>query len=251
MPCNFTCIPVSSLMLLNMPINAVILDMDGLMLDTEPLYRTAWQKACAEFGFVLSDAQYVRFIGRRSDEAESLLFEEFGSDFPIDTFRTARRKHELSIFSTAPLRKKPGIEELLDFLKSRQLPKAVATMTARKKTIGRLSGAGLLDRFDVLACGDEVANGKPAPDLFLLAAQRLDVQPRECLVLEDAEPGVVAAHRAGMQVYVVPDLNPPSAAVERIANGKFESLIAVACHLDRYFGSFESHRVSERQPSGN
>jgi beta-phosphoglucomutase-like phosphatase (HAD superfamily) len=91
----------------------------------------------------------------------------------------------------------------------------------------------LRDRFNVLATGDEVPNGKPSPDLFLLAAGRLGISPSECLVLEDSEAGIVAANRTGMQVYVIPDLRPPSTSVESLAQGRFDSLASVEKELRR------------------
>jgi beta-phosphoglucomutase-like phosphatase (HAD superfamily) len=102
--------------------------------------------------------------------------------------------------------------------------------------VRHLSEAGLLDRFDAMAAGDEVANGKPAPDLFLLAAERLRVVANsDCLVIEDAEPGVRAARSVGMFVYLVPDMIPPSPEVTEMATGVFESLVAVARHLELEF----------------
>ena len=76
-----------------------------------------------------------------------------------------------------------------------------------------------------------MVNGKPAPDLFLLAAQRLGVQPVHCIVFEDAEAGTIAAHAAGMTVFIVPDLKQPSPEVRSLANGVFESLTGVSDHL--------------------
>ena len=131
-----------------------------------------------------------------------------------------------------PPLKKPGLDELLDLLDSLHVAKAVATSTVRQTATTQLAAAGLLDRFEVVATGDEVGNGKPSPDLFLLAAQRLGIEPVHCLVLEDAEAGVIAAHRAGMMVFVVPDLKPPSAEVRRLANGVFESLAAVVSRVE-------------------
>ena len=213
-----------------MKLAAVIFDMDGLMLDTEPLYRAAWKKATAEFGYTLTDEAHGRIMGHSTAGAERVVFEEFGAAFPMDAFRTRRRELEAE-FQSAPLPKKPGLDELLDFLDSRGLRKAVATSTRREMAISQLTVNGLIHRFDAVATGDEVENGKPAPDLFLLAANRLRAEPAMCLVLEDAAPGVLGAHRAGMRVYVVPDLQPPTKPVLELADGEFDSLEAVEIHL--------------------
>ena len=155
-----------------MQIKAVIFDMDGLMLDTEPLYRAAWQQAATETGYNLSDAVYFRMIGRSIADAERVILDEFGLGFPMPAFR--KRCQELeSAFEDGPLPKKYGLDGLLALLDSRRLPKAVATSTRRKIAASQLAATGLLHRFDVIATGDEVVNGKPAPDLFLLAAQQL------------------------------------------------------------------------------
>ncbi len=218
-----------------MPIRAVIFDMDGLMLDTEPLYREAWKRACAECGYVLSDATYADLIGRNLADTEKILRKRFGSAFRWDVLRDACRKHEEAIFTPGAIAPKPGLAGLLAFLESRGIPKAVATSTDRKTASTLLESAGLIDRFAALAGGDEVANGKPSPDLFLLAAHRLGVRPADCLVLEDAEPGVIAAHRAGMRIFVVPDILSPSPATERLAHGIFHSLSGVTEHLQLSF----------------
>jgi HAD superfamily hydrolase (TIGR01509 family) len=212
-------------------ISAAIFDMDGLMLDTEPLYRAAWQEASAECGFSLSDHLFSRLAGGGRREAEQLLRQEFGSGFSIDRFRPACRRLEATSFALKPISKKPGLDDLLNLLDSWNIPKAVATSTEREVALSQLEATSLLGRFDATAGGDEVGNGKPSPDLFLLAAQRLGVAAPHCLVLEDAEPGVIAAHRAGMRVYLVPDFRQPTEEAKRLANGIFDSLSAVAHHL--------------------
>jgi beta-phosphoglucomutase-like phosphatase (HAD superfamily) len=205
--------------------------MDGLMLDTEPLYRSAWKKAAAECGFQLSDEIYAHIVGRTAADAEAELANAFGSGFVLSGFRVARDKFEAVEFP-GPLPKKPGLDGILDLLESRHIPKAVATSTKRQRALKQLEAIGLLRRFSAVAAGDEVATGKPAPDIFLLAAQRLGVQSAACLVLEDAEAGIAAANRAGMQVYLVPDLNTPPLNPVSSATAKFASLSDVTRHLE-------------------
>jgi HAD superfamily hydrolase (TIGR01509 family) len=218
-----------------MPPRAVIFDMDGLMLDTEPIYKIAWQIAAIECGHPISDALYFDLIGRTRVDGENILRVAFGPDFSLEIFRAACERCEAAAFGEGLPSMKPGLVSLLDFLESREVPKAVATSTDRQQATYQLGGLGLLDRFNVVATGDEVGNGKPLPDLFLLTAERLGIEPADCLVLEDSEAGILAAHRAGMQVYLVPDLKPPSAAVEGLAV-RFDSLAGVEMVLRRRLG---------------
>ncbi len=226
-------------------IEAVIFDMDGLMLDTEPLYRAAWQRAANELGYTLSDQVFIQMIGRSARDSEEILLNEFGPAFPLAAFQNRYPQLEAR-FREKPLPKKRGLDELLSLLDSKRVPKAVATSTWGKIAIPGLASAGLLDRFDAIATGDEVTKGKPEPDLFLLAATRLGVEPEECLVLEDAEAGVIAAHRAGMQVFVIPDLQLPSVESSALANGVFDSLAEVANSLQNI--TFGSRRDQRRKP---
>jgi HAD superfamily hydrolase (TIGR01509 family) len=187
---------------------AVIFDMDGLLLDSEPLYRVTWQTAAAELGCPIDDDFYAHFVGRGNDEAERLLRERFGEALPLDEFRVRWRRDFDERLERAPPARKPGAIELLDRFDARGIPKALATSSPR--TIALRCLGELAPRFAAFAFGDEVASSKPAPDLFLLAAQRLGVEPVHCLVLEDSEAGVRAARAAGMDVIIVPDLIEPS-----------------------------------------
>lgn len=220
-----------------MPIRAVIFDMDGLMLDTEPSYKIAWQRAGIECGFPISEELYFDLIGRTRVDGENILYREFGPGFPVDAFRAACGRCEAAVFAAGLPPKKAGLDELLALLDANRIPRAVATSTERHLAEGQLGGLGMSDLFSVLATGDEVRNGKPAPDLFLLAAARLGIEPSGCLVLEDSAAGVTAAHRAGMQVYLIPDLKPPSPEVAALAQGEFGSLIEVEKHLRRLLTS--------------
>jgi HAD superfamily hydrolase (TIGR01509 family) len=192
---------------------AVIFDMDGLLLDSEPLYRLTWKAAGSSLGFPIDDVLYQRFVGRGNAEAEQILREHFGEVFPLDEFHTLWSRDFDNRLST--IETKPGAIELLAALEKRGIPKALATSSPRVLALRCLGD--LASRFAALAFGDEVSHSKPAPDLFLLASHRLGIKPAECLVLEDSEAGVRAARAAGMDVIMVPDLVPPSPEIASMA----------------------------------
>jgi len=210
----------------------VIFDMDGLLLDSEPLYRVTWQTASAELGFPIDDEFYAHFVGRGNDEAERLLRKKFGDAFPLDEFRTRWRRDWNERIDRSPVPGKPGAVALLDLLDEQGIITALATSTPRPLAVRCLGD--LAARFRVLAFGDEVEHSKPAPDLFLLAASRLGFPASECLVLEDSEAGVRAARAAEMAVIMVPDIIEPSPEIAALALHVCRSLEEVWPLLDAF-----------------
>lgn len=204
------------------PPRAVIFDMDGLMIDSEVIYRMAWLRAIGAFQREMPDEIFRRFLGRSGPDSRTLLAEIFGADFDVAGFLGATHGIAREHILTHGIPHKPGLADLLETLEARRLPKAVATSTRREwalESLGPLAG-----RFEVLTTGDEVSRGKPAPDIFLLCAERLRTAPHECLVLEDSEAGVRAAHAAGMPVIMVPDLVEPSDEIRALASRVCRSL---------------------------
>lgn len=196
---------------------AVIFDMDGLMLDTERIDRAACRLASTDVGHPLPDEIYMRTIGRTSADTRVIFLEHFGEAFPYETFRERWRAARAEIVAKEGVPLKAGLTELLDFLRDAGMRLAVATSTVRAEATQLLTDAKLLPHFGAIVCGDEVAHGKPAPDLFIKAAGALGVAPSDCLALEDSEPGARAAVAAGMRVIIVPDLKQPSAEVAALA----------------------------------
>lgn len=188
---------------------ALVFDMDGLMLDTERLDREIWRAVVDEHGYVLEDSMHDELIGRRADEAEAHWRRHFGAQFPFQAARSAAEARWRGHLA-AGLPRKPGLLELLDLLDELRIPRAVCTSTAREKALRSLGE--LVPGFRTLACGDEVVHAKPAPDLYLLVAQRLGLPPDACLALEDSPPGFAAAEAAGMTAVLIPDLVRPTRA---------------------------------------
>jgi HAD superfamily hydrolase (TIGR01509 family) len=193
------------------PFDAVIFDMDGLMLDTEAIARIAWKNGARDLGYELSDEHFVSFIGRTAADSNAMLMGIFGPNFPLSDLRIRITHHWDAHVQAHGIARKAGLIELLDYLDTLPLRKAVATSTRRIHAIPNLGD--LYPRFDALATGDEVKNGKPAPDIFLLAASRLGVKRANCLVLEDSLPGIKGATAAGMTVIMVPDLVAPTTEI--------------------------------------
>ena len=207
-----------------MPIEAVVCDMDGLMLDTEPLYKTAWQQALAELGHELDDASYLRFVGRSNQDCESDLATLLGATFPLETFRGRWPQLWRDCAHQQGIAMKPGLAEFLAFVRAERLPIALATSSDAAFTELSLGRAELQEVFDVIVTGDQVAQPKPAPDIYLEAARRLGVDPRHCVALEDSDAGIMAASRAGMVSLLIPDLKQPTAEAAEAAFRVLRSL---------------------------
>ena len=207
------------------PVRALVFDMDGLIFDSERPAREAWRAALGARGYVLSDEVYLRAVGRTAAEAREVFVKAFGDGLRIEEIEADKAVRLRELLGAAPPLK-PGLHSLLDEAGELGLPCAVASATAAPEVRRRLAAAGLERRFAAVAGGDEVRAGKPAPDLFLRAAELLGVPPPACLVLEDAEAGIRAAAAAGMPAVMVPDLARPSAACRALCAAVVDSLAA-------------------------
>jgi len=191
-------------------IAAVVLDMDGLMLDTEFIYQRAWQRAAAELGFDLEDGFYLTLIGRTTTDGEVALRERFGEQFPVARFRERWEQLWHAHVVERGIPTKPGLHEFLALLEGHGIPFAIATSSDHEYATLSLRAAQLEGRSHCLVTGDQVEHGKPAPDIYLEAARRLGVDPSGCLALEDSEAGIVAAASAGTYAVLIPDQKAPS-----------------------------------------
>lgn len=191
-------------------ISAVIWDMDGTMLDTERLQIECWEKVLTKYGYSDFDESLKNMIGKTSDYGNRVLMEKYGSEFQAEELRD-----EKNVLFEAKLQKdgiplKMGIMKVLEWLSSQEIPSVAASSTSREKMLSRLQKAGLLRYFQFIIGGDEVKNSKPHPEIFLVAAKLLKMDPSECVVFEDSHNGVIAAHEAGMHVVMIPDLVAPT-----------------------------------------
>jgi HAD superfamily hydrolase (TIGR01509 family) len=193
-------------------IEAVLLDMDGTLLDTERVYLESVTVALGTLGY--TDGVMAlghAMVGIPGAECEIMLREHYGEDFPFADLTTAFVARRDAMFSAGiPL--KPGAIELLDGLQAAGYPLAIVTSSSRHTADEHLALAGIRTRFDAVMTRDDVVRGKPDPDLYLLAASRFALDPRRCLAIEDSNPGVAAAYAARAITIMVPDIVPPTEA---------------------------------------
>jgi HAD superfamily hydrolase (TIGR01509 family) len=194
---------------------AVIFDMDGLLFDSETLYGNAILTAAAEVGCTMSRDVFLQLIGRSREVNHRFLLEHYGADYPLEALIAAWGRH-FRVLAAAGLPLKPGAAELLDLLDELRLPRAIATSSTHATVRGHLVSHGLTDRFHGVVAHGDYASGKPAPDPFLKAAERLGVAPALCLALEDSHNGVRSASAAGMMTVMVPDLIPPTDEIQAL-----------------------------------
>lgn len=217
---------------------AVLFDVDGLMLDTERPARAVWQQALAEHGYPpVEDALYEQFIGRSVADVEAILMERFGPGFTFKPVYERRRDLGTAVFEREGIAWKPGLRELIDYLRAKRIPYAIATSSYEPVSRDKFARTGLDEIIETAVFGDQVAHGKPAPDLFVEAAHRLGLPPAECLVLEDSGPGIEAAHAAGAIPVLVPDMLPPSPRSLALAYRVLPSLHEVIPLLETWDGS--------------
>jgi len=228
------------------PISAVILDLDGLMIDTESAARKAWRRAAGQFGYTMNERLFGRLSGRKAEDGRSILFDTLGEDFPYAEVRRRRDEYQIQAFHRGEIGPMPGLYDLLETIDALELDAAIATSGSREITPLKLSALDLEERFDVIVCGEDVEDGKPAPDIFLEAAHQLDVRPSRCVVLEDSDAGARAAHAAGMRVIVIPELEDPAEDVQSIAWRVLPSLHAAADHLTEVV-----ERACQAEPHGS
>ncbi|GHT80171.1 haloacid dehalogenase [Spirochaetia bacterium] len=183
------------------------------MLDTEGPAITAWVKAARVLGRQVDEAVARKTIGINEAASRAILVDAYGPDFPYEAIRKELFNILFEEGEKNGISQKPGLVPLLDHLDSLHIPLAVATSTARQVAEWRLSRGGIRDRFPVMVFGDDISRSKPAPDIFLLAAQKLGKVPADCLGFEDSPAGLQALHAAGIKSIFVKDLVEPSPEV--------------------------------------
>ena len=193
-------------------LKTVIFDIDGTLLNTEPVYMQAWMEAGKRFGYNVTREALLQTRAVSKQIAMERLQRCCGADFPYDTVRKERIRIAEELFQITPPEqlRMPGALETLTLLREKGFTLAAATSTERNQTAAHLAQGELTDFFSAIVCGDMVKKGKPEPEIFLKVAELVGAKPEECLVVGDTPADVLAAEAAGMKMVLIPDQVPPT-----------------------------------------
>ena len=213
-------------------IRGAVFDMDGLMVDTEKLYLRYWKEAAADFGYDMQNEHVyaIRSLARKYSIPKLKSF--FGEDFPTEDVRKRRTELINAHIEKYGIDVKKGLFELLYYLKKHGVKLAVATATPRERALYCLGKIGARDYFDVVICGDMIESGKPDPDIYLTAARELGLPPEQCAALEDSPNGIRAAHSAGCQAIMIPDMTPPDEETAPLLSAVYDDLAQAVSYFE-------------------
>ena len=205
-------------------IDGVIFDMDGTMFDTERMWATFWEPALAALGLPYREGLAEAARGTAGVTTRNVVRQFYGPDCDAEAIVDSLHRVADEVFFSAPVPKKPGLDALLAWLKARHIPMAVASSSREAMIRHNLDVWGLTQDFTAIVSGQHVAHSKPDPEIFLLTAQKLDVEPSRCLVLEDSYNGVRAGAAGGFVTVMGPDLVPADDEMKRLYTMECASL---------------------------
>lgn len=210
---------------------SVIFDMDGILFDTEKLCMDSWIVTADKYGYPDMDVIFPKCIGTNANDSRQIVLNHYGADFGYDAF-----KQEASVWFWDYIEKnglpiKPGVKELLAWMKEENWKIGLASSTKRSSVLRCLEKAGILDYFSVVITGDMVEHSKPLPDIYLLACRELGVNPVGTYAIEDSPNGIRSAHAAEMTPIMVPDMIAPTPEMEELSSIILPDLFAVLEHL--------------------
>ncbi len=215
-------------------IKGVLFDMDGVLLDTERLGSRLLPEVSARMGYPMPQELYIKILGMSAALSKRIILEEFGESYPYDDVMSSFFAEFIEMAHRGELPLKAGVRECMDGLKARGIKRALVTSTDREIVGVYLEKIPELhDVFDVTVCGKEVARSKPAPDIYLVAARRLELKPEECVGVEDSRNGLKSLTAAGAVRVMAPDLLPFDESFHGLTDYVIEDLHKLCPLIDR------------------
>ena len=210
-----------------MQYQAVVIDMDGVIFDTERLVIEFWKEVAKKHNIPNVEHTCIQCLGTNRVRTREIFLENYGADFPFDPYRAEVTELFNTHYKGVPLPTKPGVRELLSYLQEQDIKVGLASSTAQHLVRDEIGTAGLLPYFQTLVCGDMVEHSKPAPDIFLKACEILNADPTKSIAIEDSFNGIRSAHCAGMTPIMVPDQVQPTDEIRTLAFHVMPSLLDV------------------------
>lgn len=211
--------------------SAVVFDVDGVLFDTEIRIRRAWEKFSAEMGWPQVAEHYLEYVGQNRNDIAARFLNEYGPGFDGMGFLIRCTDYCRQQLEDEGIPLKPGIMDILDYLKEKGVPMALATSTSADRTARRMELTGLGPYFQAIVTGDMVSHSKPDPEIYARACRELGVDPAHAIAVEDAPNGIRSAFGAGMQVIMIPDLVPHTAELDSMLLTHLPSLTALRDYL--------------------
>ena len=212
--------------------DAVVFDMDGVIFDTERVWLECWQEVAENNGIEGIETPYLACTGTTMARTKEIMLEAYGEDFPYDRYAREAAVIFDEKYGGKKLPVKSGVTEILEFLKKNRKKIALASSTKKDVVTEELRAAGLLEYFEEIVTGDMVENSKPAPDIFLLACEKIGAAPERAFAIEDSFNGIRAAAGGKLRPIMVPDLRQPDEEIRRLAEAVLKSLTEVVCYLE-------------------
>lgn len=214
-------------------IKAVVFDMDGVIFDSEALVMETWDAVARKHGFQDVKTVCRQCLGTNSAATRQIFLDFYGKDFPYDEYKKEMSALFHESAAGGKLKKKPGVYELLEYLKEKDIKIGLASSTRKEIVCRELEEGGVLGYFSVIVCGDMVRRSKPEPDIYLEACRQLQITPAACCAIEDSYNGIRAACRAGMKAIMVPDLAEPTKEMEELSECIMPSLFEVKEYFEQ------------------
>ncbi|MCI6191280.1 MAG: HAD family phosphatase [Clostridium sp.] len=213
-------------------IKAVLFDMDGVIFDTEREYLQEWNKIFEKYGYEMKKEIYVSVMGRGRKKVKEIFKEKFGNNLPIEEMYIEKDKMLKEAIENNKVPLKQGALELLEFLKKKGYKTALATSAKKDRVKSQVTHAKINNLFDAIVCADDIVNSKPDPEIFLKAAEKVNIKPENCVVIEDSEAGIRAAFNAGMIAFHVKDLKEADESITKYCDKNFENLIEIKKYIE-------------------
>ena len=212
-------------------IKAVIFDMDGVLFDTERVYLESWIKVFKEYGYTMTKEIYIPLMGTGRKNVKEVFKKTFGDNIPIEEMYVKKDELLFKAIDNNEVPLKLGAIDILCYLKEEGYKIALATSAKRDRVTKQIQASNMNNMFNAIVCGDDVVNSKPDPEIFLKAAKKLDVNPENCVVIEDSLAGIKGANKGGMKGFHVEDLKKADDEIKTLSTKTFKNLVEIKEYL--------------------